>query len=374
MRVLQLIGSTGMYGAEAVVGTLARTLPSMGIHTHVCHVRHGRNSSSFRLEDRLNGVDVIPLEHRGPMDLGVTIHLRALMKRLNIDLIHSHGYKPDLYGGIAASLSHLPMLSTCHLWTRATRALRFYAGIDQLVLRAFDGVVAVSTPILEELRAAGISESKLSLIPNGISVERLVAGKPFFRTSFDKDSLLFGAACRQVSAKGIDVLLQAAARVLRRVPHARFLIAGDGPKLEEYRQLAQDLDLGSKVEFYGRCETMADFYASLDVFLLPSLDEGLPIALLEAMAAGLPSIATTVGSVNEAILHRKNGLLIPPGDVTALENAMLELAASREDRIRLGQAAREEVVARYTEERMVRRYVDLYLATAKGWPIDSKRC
>jgi glycosyltransferase involved in cell wall biosynthesis len=360
MRVLHLIGSTGFYGAEAVVATLARTLPALGVETCVGHMRYAAARRSFRLEEHVDGCEVIPLEHERRMDFGFVVRLRAEMKRLGIDAIHSHGYKPDVYGGVAAKMAGLPMLSTCHLWTRATWALRGYARIDALMLRRFDKVVAVSQPILDELQKAGIASEKLALIPNQISAERFGAGKPEFRSIFGKDAFIFGAACRQVSAKGVDVLLRAAKVVTESLPEARFLIAGDGPKAEEYHELARNLGVGGKVRFLGRCGTMPNFYASLDVFVLPSLDEGMPIALLEAMAEGRPVIATKVGSVERVVRNELFGRLIAPGDSAALASAMLELASGQENLSQLGEAARNEVLAHHSGQRMALQYATLY--------------
>jgi glycosyltransferase involved in cell wall biosynthesis len=360
MRILQLIGSTGYYGAEAVVATLVRTLPKLGVESCVGHVRYAARRQSFRLEEHLDGCEVIPLEHEGWIDFGFVLRLRAEMKRRGIDAIHSHGYKPDVYGGIAAKMAGLPMVSTCHLWTRATRALRVYARIDALMLRRFDKVVAVSRPILDELQNAGIARKKLALIPNQISAERFTAGEPVFRLFFSKDAFIFGAACRQVSAKGVDLLLRAAKVVTEVVPEARILIAGDGAKAADYHVLARDLGLDAKVRFLGRCDTMPDFYASLDVFVLPSLDEGMPIALLEAMAAGRPVIATNVGSVESVVRDQTNGLLIPPGNTAALASAMLALASSRERLSQLGGAARNDVLAHHSGHEMALQYASLY--------------
>jgi glycosyltransferase involved in cell wall biosynthesis len=352
-----------MYGAEAVIESLARTLPSLGIETCVGHVRYAGGSHIFRLEDHINSVEVIPFEHRGRLDPGLVFQLKKAMKRLGIDAIHSHGYKPDFYGGAAAMLLRLPRLATCHLWTRATTDLCRYAKLDMLALRRFDRVIAVSRPILEELLASGITSDKLSLVPNGIRATAFVAGSPTYRSVFDTDAIVFGMACRQVAAKGIDLALRAAAHVMECVPQARLLIAGDGPKLDEYCRLANTLGLAEKVRFIGRSNSIPDFYASLNVFLLPSIDEGLPIALLEAMAAGLPVIATAVGSVDEVLHNNLNGLLIPPGDVAEIESAMLALAASRELRQQLGAAARSSVLTNHTDRQMAAKYADLYCAT-----------
>ena len=155
MRVLQLISSTGYYGAESVVATLAEKLPSVGIETFVGHIRYD-DQKALRLENHLRNCEVISFEHTSRFDLGMVQRLRKELKRRRIDAIHSHGYKPDFYGGLAAKLANIPVMSTCHLWTRATPALRKYASLDAMILRRFDKVVAVSEPIFRELHSAGV--------------------------------------------------------------------------------------------------------------------------------------------------------------------------------------------------------------------------
>lgn len=359
MRVLQLIGSTGFYGAEAVVASLARSLPAHGIETCVGHMRYTR-ADALRLEEHLPDCDVIPLPQSGRLDIQMLRQLRAEIKRRDIKAIHSHGYKPDFYGGISARIAGIPVISTCHLWTKATKALRTYARLDALMLRRFDRVVAVSEPILKELQSARIPEKKLAHIPNGIAVTNFISAIPLYRHLFPRNSFIFGVACRQVSAKGVDILLHAMARVAELLPHARVLIAGDGPKLDEYRQLARELGIGNKVVFLGRCDAMPEFYASLDTFLLPSRDEGLPIALLEAMASARMVVATDVGSIKTVVRHQETGLLIPPGNVEALVSSMLFAISNRERLSRFGSIARGDVVAHFSSQSMVNRYSDLY--------------
>jgi glycosyltransferase involved in cell wall biosynthesis len=361
MRVLQLISSTGYYGAESVVATLADKLPSVGIETFVGHIRYGgQKQQVLRLENHVRNCEVIPFEHNSRFDIGIVQRLRKELKRLNIDAIHSHGYKPDFYGGLAAKLSRIPVMSTCHLWTRATPALRSYANLDAMMLRRFDKVVAVSEPILRELQSAGVPAGNLALIPNGISTGRFATAAPIYRNLFDPDAFIFGVACRQVAAKGVDLLLRAIPRVSALAPSTRFLIAGDGPCMNEYVELARSLGVDDKVIFLGRCNSMPEFYASLNTFVLPSRDEGLPIALLEAMASGRMVIATDVGSVSSVVRNQENGLLITAGNLEALVLAMLSVVSNRDYLARFGCAAQSQVSSNYSFGRMVRRYAELY--------------
>lgn len=361
MRVLQLISSTGYYGAESVVATLAEKLPSLGIQTFVGHIRYGaRKQDVLKLEEQLKGCEVIPFDQASKIEIGIVQRLRKEIQRRKIQMIHSHGYKPDFYGGLAAKIAGIPIMSTCHLWTKATRALRGYARLDAIILRQFDKVVAVSENIFNELQTAGVPAMNLALIPNGITTGRFSTAAPIYRNLVDSDAFIFGAACRQVPAKGVDLLLRALLRVSALVPSARLLIAGDGPQLREYREMASMLGVDDKVVFLGRCNSMPEFYASLNAFVLPSRDEGLPIALLEAMASGLMVIATDVGSVACVVHDQENGLLISPGNLEALISAMLSVLSNRDHLSRFGTAARSDVTAKYSQHRMVQSYADLY--------------
>ena len=361
MRVLQLISSTGYYGAESVVATLAEKLPTMGIETFIGHIRYGgQKQKILRLENHLRNCEVIPFEHTGRFEIGIVQRLRKELQRRKIDAIHSHGYKPDFYGGLAAKLSHIPVMATCHLWTRATPALRKYASLDAMILRRFDKVVAVSEPIFRELHLAGVPAANLALIPNGISTARFATAPPIYRNLFDPGAFIFGVACRQVAAKGVDLLLRAIPRVSALAPFTRFLIAGEGPCMNEYVHLAHELGVDDKVVFLGRCNSMPEFYASLNTFVLPSRDEGLPIALLEAMASGRMVIATDVGSVSSVIRDQENGLLIPADNLEQLILAMLSVVSNRDYLARFECAAQSQVNSNYSYGRMVRRYAELY--------------
>jgi glycosyltransferase involved in cell wall biosynthesis len=359
MRVLQLISSTGFYGAEAVVNTLVEKLPSIGIETFVGHIRYG-GQEVLCLENHLRNCEVIPFEHTGRFEIGIVQRLRKELKRRKIDAIHSHGYKPNFYGGLAAKLSKISVMSTCHLWTKATPALRTYANLDAMMLRRFDKVVAVSEPIFRELQSARVPARNLALIPNGIATGRFATAAPAYRNLFEPDAFIFGIACRQVEAKGVDLLLRAIPRVSALAPSTRFLIAGDGPRLNEYIALARSLEVYDKVVFLGRCNSMPEFYASLNTFVLPSRDEGLPIVLLEAMASGRMVIATDVGSVNSVVHDQENGLLIAPDNLEALILAMLSVVSNRDYLARFGSAAQKQVTSNFSFGRMVRRYAELY--------------
>jgi glycosyltransferase involved in cell wall biosynthesis len=162
--------------------------------------------------------------------------------------------------------------------------------------------------------------------------------------------------------KAHEVLLAAAARLLVRHPQLRFIIAGDGPRLGELRELAQTLRIAGSVTFRGHCEDVPAVLAEADAFVLPSRSEAFPNGAIEAMAAGLPVVASAVGGLLDLIEDGRTGVLVRPDDPIALAHALEALIGSPEAAADLGANAREEVTRRYSFDRMVRAFEDLYLS------------
>jgi len=160
--------------------------------------------------------------------------------------------------------------------------------------------------------------------------------------------------------KRLDRWLEVAHGLARRLSDCRFLIVGDGPLRPEVEARIEELELGSRVHLAGIREDVRPYLAAMDVFVSSSQFEGLPIALLEAMAMELPVVATAVGGVPEVVVAGETGALVPPGDVPRLESATFDLLCDQEARRRLGRAGRERIVAELSLERMVARQERLY--------------
>jgi glycosyltransferase involved in cell wall biosynthesis len=191
------------------------------------------------------------------------------------------------------------------------------------------------------------------------------------RTSSNGDhaEICFGTASRIVPNKGHNHLLSAFAKLREKIPQSRLLVAGDGGYRPECERLAYSLGLGESVTFLGALNTqaMVDFYSTLDVFVLASTAlEGLPLVILEAAAAGVPVVTTDVGGSKEAIRDGQEGLVVPPGNVDRLAEAMIRLASDEPLRKRLGAAARERVLSEFTAERMTDRVLEIYNQVLEG--------
>jgi len=370
MKVLHLISSGGMYGAENVVAALARDLEQMG-----CWVRVGvfqnehcpDNNVADQLERR--GASVIRIPCRGRVDRGAIRQIREIVRGQQVRLVHSHGYKSDIYSYLACRRLGVPMMATCHLWTRQTPAIRVYEFIDAWLLRRFDAVVAVSDVIAEDARRAGIPAAKISTINNGIDLVPFASATPTLAQEIKKgDRLLIGTVGRLVSQKGMDYFLRAARTVLNEMPEALFAVVGDGPDRGKLERLAKELGIEGHVVFTGSRADMPNVYASFDVFVLASLDEGLPMAVLEALASNRAVVATQVGAVPKVIVSGQTGMLVKAADVPGLADAILVLLRTPELRARLGRNGSALVHKQFSSRVMSQEYLRLYeqLLSATG--------
>lgn len=221
--------------------------------------------------------------------------------------------------------------------------------------RCARAVVANSPAAQGQLEREGVPAGRIRVIPNGVAVERFtpVPGVRPVRT------ILTVANLRKEKAH--DILLRAAALLAPSHPDLTFVIAGDGPRAAELRALSAALGLSQCVRFLGHVEDVPALLGGAQAFVLPSISEAFPNAAIEAMAAGLPVVASAVGGLLDLVDHERTGLLVTPSDPNALAGAIEMLVANPARAARLGAAAREDVAQRYSFDRMVRSFEDLYL-------------
>jgi L-malate glycosyltransferase len=216
-------------------------------------------------------------------------------------------------------------------------------------------IVANARAAADRLRFERVAEHKVAVVPNGLDVGRFTVR----RVRSPARRVVMVANLRP--EKGHDVLIDAASHVLGRFPDARFELVGSGPEHRRLAALANERGVSHAVSFLGHCETVPEQLAGADVFVLPSRSEALPNALLEAMAAGLPVVASAVGGILEVLEEGKTGLLVPAGDSRALADALIRLMGDTALAERLGAAARAHVETRYSFDRMVASFEDIYL-------------
>ena len=275
-------------------------------------------------------------------------------------MLHAHGYKGLAAGIIVAACFGLPLVYTQHGFIRTSRKLRFYTKIDLLLcsLSSVFKIICVSDEIRNTYRKAGIADSKLMFIPNAVPLPEIKADTPQQNTG-ERETICL-AVCRLSTEKGPDILLEAFALALRRHNAIRLWFAGDGPMRTALAARAEALGISSRVHFWGYVDTIGDLLESADIFVLPSLTEGTPMALLEAMAYELPCVCTSVGEVPH-IVNASCGVLVPPGSAEKLADGLNNLlAVPAAVRRTMGQAARSVVVESFSITKHSQLITDIY--------------
>ena len=362
MTVLFLISSEGLYGMENMLLTLARNLSELGVKCVVGVLRDARFPHvEVGVQARKLGLAVEIIPCKGRWSWSAVRHIRNLVLKHNVDVMHPHGYKADIYAYAAAWPNRVALLATSHNWPSRLLSMRAYAAIDRLVLRRFDKVIVVSDVVAQILRRWGVSSKKLFMIFNGVDIERFRSTTPTLRNEVMNDGhFLVGFVGRLVSDKGGAFLLRAAPRVLSAFPTTTFVLVGEGPARSEWEALAVQLGIAKHVVFAGVRDDMPEVYASLDLVVLPSLIESMPMCLLEAMAAGRPVIATRVGAIPKFITSKHTGWLIEPGDVNGLAAAICHLLSNPELASQLGEKGREYISQHFSATSMAKNYMQAY--------------
>ena len=359
MKILHLISSGGMYGAEAVILDLSRGLRQSG-HASLLGVfgNSPDEETEFKRRARETELETHTVLCRKQLETSVPGQIRALVRSTGADVVHAHGYKADVYAFLALRGSKIPLVSTCHTWYDNDLALRVYGFLDRLVLRRFAAVIAVSREVKASLLGAGVAAERVHIIRNGISAAGYDGPPRTFATSVEAPAI--GLVGRLAPEKGVDIYLRAAALVHEHLPRARFRVAGDGPDRGMLEALLEELRLKDYVQLLGRQENMAAFFASLDLLVSASRQEGLPIALLEGMASGLPVVATRVGEVTEVVQPDVTGLLVEPEDPGALASAILSILSDPDRLAAMGTSARKRVLEQFSADRMTADYTAIY--------------
>jgi glycosyltransferase involved in cell wall biosynthesis len=331
-------------------------------------------ATSYGVRPRI--LEELGREVRPANDLRATIRMYRLIRASRPDIVHTHMAKAGTAGRLAARLARVPIVvHTFHGHTfhsyfgRAKTA--FFLRVERTLARFTDRIVAVGEDQRREIAAYGIAPlDKIVPIPLGLEIEPLLdaerdRGGLKAELGLNGHSKLVGIVARLVPIKAHEIFLEAAARVRDAEPDAHFLVIGDGERRGELQAMARELGLADAVRFLGWREDMKRVYADLDVVALSSNNEGSPVALIEALAAARPVVATDVGGVAEVVEDGKTGLLAPPRDPVALAAGILELLRAPGRAEQLGRAGRASVYPRHAASRLVRDVERLYLELAR---------
>lgn len=294
-------------------------------------------------------------------DPRLILSLARLIRSSRFDIIHSHA---SLSARIAAKLAgNRRIVSTRHTIGMspppAGLKLQVTGAAQRLLASRF---IAISGAVRERLLEEGVPASRIDTIHNGVDVETIeeAAAQSTGRVSDAPDTRVVGTLGRLSPEKGHENLVRCFPRVLECVPEATLVVAGHGPERARLEVVARRAGISSKVAFTGYQENAPLCLKAFDVFVMPSLSEGLGLALLEAMALGRPVVATAAGGIPEIVTSEVNGLLVPPDDTEGLASAIVRLLSDPALAARLGQAGRNTVVERFSARSMAEKTVAVY--------------
>jgi glycosyltransferase involved in cell wall biosynthesis len=392
LRLLAIIGSSRIGGAERVLAaTIGRLDPRRFEVQVVCDGRGPALEEYRRHVDKVSCLDLNDV-----FDLRAVSRVCSVIRRTKPHIVHTHLWNADVLGGAAARLARVPALvSTVHgayhvpiaerglVRMRREALSRVYRGI----YRYFDRIIAVSRYVALDLaHRSGIrvAPAMIDVIHNGVDLERMdQLGQRVCRNR--RAGVLEGRpriinVANFVAMKGQPWLLRAVPQLIGDFPGAECVFVGDGPNRRAAEALAGTLRILDHVSFTGTVPDPLGLVLDSDVFVFPSVAaEGLPMALLEALALGRPVVATSVGGIPEIIEDGRTGLIVPPRNATALADAIVRILSDAVLARHLGEAGREAVLSRFPIRGMVERTEDLYFGLlgaregtgrGGGWPAE----
>lgn len=369
-RVLHLIDSGGVYGAERVILNLAREHQAGGQVVPVvgCLVPRRTRGNELIAAAAAAGIETLQLpvsNLRLPLDL---LRLTGVIRRKRIDLVHAHGYKPAVFAFALHVLAGVPVTSTCHLWFEPEKApikKRLMVWLEKHAYRRFPRVLAVSEDIRATLVAGGVDASRIEVVSNGVDVQPAVltaTERTRLRQALgirDGEFCVLNAA-RLTRQKAQWLLVEAAAQLQSAGFPCKVLIVGSGELEAELREQIARLGVGDTVRLLGFRDDVGSILQASDAFALPSLDEGMPMSLLEAAAARLPIIATPVGDIGKLIVDGQSGLVIRPGEVGDIVEAIRRLRDQPAEAKAQAERAYRTVAEVYSSQAMARRHLGIY--------------
>ena len=364
IRVLHLGNPTGLYGAEHWILTLIKYLDSNVIESIVGAVKDAPGlTAPLCREAQALGHPAIVFEKHGRINPSAVKILRDYISSNRIDILHTHGYKTDIIGLLATLFTSCQIITTPHGWThQPDTRLRAYELLDRMLFPFLDIVAPLSETMSQDLMKIPGVKKNIRLIKNGVdismidSVNEVDAQVAELR---EEGAFVIGYVGRLEPGKGIETLLRAVTGL--NGINWRLSIVGEGKSRKDLEQFCRYLGIEKKVCFSGFQKDRISFLKGYDLFVLPSFSEGTPRCLMEAMAAGIPSIASDIPGCRTLIEDGKNGMLFQKGDVKELLDKIV-FALSNERILKMYlKKARRDIELKFSGKRMAMEYEKVYL-------------
>ena len=309
---------------------------------------------------------LISVPDRGPLDRKVLSKMLKLCKRYNVKIWHGHDYKSNLIGLMLRPFHKMKLITTVHGWVKHTTKTPLYYAVDRWSLKWYHHVICVSEDLVEVVKDLNVPADRYTLVHNAIDEKtfsrRHVASEAPMRLQEGTPGkrLVIGAVGRLSAEKGFNLLIQAAAKLIREGRDIELWIAGDGDAKPELQKLIDHLKVGDRVKLLGFVGDTIALYHAMDLFVLSSLREGLPNVVLEAMAMRVPVVSTKVAGVPKMLTDGVNGLLVDIGDVDVLTDAIRRAVTDETLRRSMTDAGRALIEKQYSFTRRMEKVKAIY--------------
>ncbi|MCK4859439.1 MAG: glycosyltransferase, partial [Candidatus Omnitrophica bacterium] len=373
ITVLYLLHRFSFGGTERLVVNLLNN-SSPNIKNYVCSFKDADKNFLDELITSKNSV--ISLNKNEGNDITIPRNINALCNDIRVDIIHSLGWATYVEG-----------IATARLFRTKRKFIFSYRGktisdtvnipkrrlFTQKILSYFCNSILTNSEVSksEYANEIGISPAKISVIYNGVDVERFgenVESKSMKKRKalgIKKDDIVVGSVARFDPVKNLDGLVRAFSNISSKIMgKCRLLLVGDGPDFEKVKKLSHDLGLKDRVVFTGMRRDIPECLGVMNIYAQPSRFENIPNSILEAMAAGLPVVATSVGGIGEVVENKRSGFLVPLGKEGLMTQSIAALIENKALRLAMGKHAREKVCIRFSLEKMVLEYEQLYAKIA----------
>lgn len=364
INLLYVIQSLNNGGAETLGIRLAASLDPKRFTATVCSLC---DEGPLRGMLEATGVAHVTLGKKDGVDVSLVPRIRSLLRSRKIDIVHTHNKGPLFYTRLATLFSRrVAFVHTEHI--NMEKELSYsnkHDLLDRFLFRGIDGFLSIAGHLSDYYQTQyNLSRVRFTTVHNSVSLPELPK-TPLTSLRRDlglgHDQPLIGNISALRRQKDHATLLRAMPLVLDQRPDAMLVIAGEGELKQELAELADELGVSANVRFLGYRSDVNDLLAQFDMFVLPSLYEGLPLCILEAMAAAAPVVATNADGTNEVVRHGETGLLVPVQDPHALAQGMLAMLEDKPRAKAMGQAARELIRMEYNLENMIKQYEEFYM-------------
>jgi L-malate glycosyltransferase len=371
-------GRIGVCGPERRAANLAAQWRSHGIQPVVCYPRRGNLHQNFIDA----GVEVVDFEIGSKLDLMAVRRIARLARETAAELIHTQGPASlDLLASLGSRAAGVPFVMTRPVVIEdqvnySPFRRRVYGAIDRAItLRIADRIIAVSNAGLRHLLGfCGVQDAKVRLVHNGINLSRFATCSSSPASGqFNTRPVVIGMVAQLIPIKAWPDFVEVICMMRRMQLNVKGLVVGDGEMREELERDVLARGMEAHFNFTGHTEDVSSVYAQMDVFLFTSRGEGLSVAVIEAMASGLPIVATDVGGIREQVEHGLNGYVVQPGDLSAMVFHCADLARDPKRRAYMGKLTRQLAEDRFSEHRMLKEYVHCYREVASPKAITRKQ-